>query len=315
MDAVELKPTRRWPTEAMAARFERAAQAASFAELTKGLLVNDAFEPHIELPKSGVMGPAPQRLLLGDWLVRHGNAMFERMTDAIYRERFEPPGDELVPLADMVNTLPDPVTFRHRIMAAARERYAMLVTRQGEVRDEADTFQAQRDLAAARDTMKQYASTFSAVQKAIGGFQADQLERLPGSVEKLTVPDADGDITVALDMYNEHAIDTTELQAAVCAVVLDDVTLDQIVSVVEDADSECVQREWLSGILAQMLIAAQAQLVALGKFEPQVTKVREFAKEQARTGADGLAAVIVGTISTKRKSRGEAKFSRKDPKT
>jgi hypothetical protein len=314
MDTVELKPTRRWPTQVLAARFEHADQAAGFAELTKGLLVVDAFEPYIELPKSGVIGPAPQRLLLGDWLVRHGNAMFERMTDAIYRERFEPPGDELVPLADMVNTLPDPDTFRHRILAAARQRYAMLVTDQGEVRDEADTFQAQRDLAAARDTMRQYASTFSAVQKAIGSFQADQLERLPGSVEKLTVPDANGDITVALDMYNEHTIDTTELTAAVSAVVLDDLTVDRIISVVEDADSEYIQRDWLSNILAQMLMDAQARLIALGKFEPQVTKVREFAKEQGRTGADGLAAVIAGTISTTRKARGEAKFSRKEPK-
>jgi len=316
MDTVELKPTRRWPTQAMAAHFEREEQGEAFANLTKGAFITSGPVPHVLLPAMGVIGPAPQRLLVGDWLVRHHSSMWERLTDAIYRERYEPPSEELVPLADMVNTLPDPTSFRRRIMAAARERYATLVTEQGDIRDAADTYAAHRDLAATREVVDGIASALRALSKEIGTFQQDQLERLPsGLTERLTVPDAAGDLTVSMDTYNEHTIDVTELQAAVCATVLDNVGLDYVIELIEDADSEYAQRENLSGALAGLVMAAQVQLAELGKFEPQVTKVREFAKQQARTGADGLAAIIAGTIGTKRKARDAAKFTRKEQKS
>lgn len=308
---VELLPTRMWPKEAEAARFEHIDQGPAFAELTGGEWKREERVPAVWLR---AVGKVRGRLTVGDWLVRR-NGAFEVLGDVLYRERYEPAGTDVAPLDQMVNSLPEPTLFRQRILAAARERYALLVAEQGDVHDEADTWQAQRDLTQAREVAKLYASTFTAVAKEIGSFQQDQLERVPGTPERVVIPDADGDIIVAQDLYNEHTIDVTELQAAVCAVVLADGALDSVIDVVENADSEYSQREWLGGILAQMLIAAQAHLVSMGKFDPQVTKVREFAKQQARTGADGLAAVIAGTITTKRKARDQAKFSRKEAKS
>lgn len=317
MDAVELQPIRRWPGDALAAQFQDEAQGPAFARLLNG----EYFEfphPHVEFMIKGQGTHRGAQLNLDSWVVQrnpHGQT-YEAISDACYREEFEPAGDELVPMDQLVNTLPDPVEFRRRLMAAARKRYADTLTDQGEVHDAADTFQVLRNITGTLEVVKQYASTFGDLAKELATYQRDQLERIPQRTEALTVPDAEGDISVQLDQYNVHEIDTIGLMAATSAVVLSGTeVVEVIVSAVEDAADADQQQRQVENQLANVLHMGMMLLVDLGKFEPQVTKVREFAKQQARTGADGLAAVIAGTIRSSRETRRGAKFTRKEPKS
>lgn len=313
-DQVELKPTRRLVTAVTAAHFEHVDQGGAFATLTGGTFVPNGPVPHVQLPTKGVLGPQPQRLLVGDWLVRHGNAMWERMTDAIYRERYEPPEGEVVQLGQVVESLPDPVEFRRRLLAAMRQNYAEQAAEQT-VHVPEDTFEVQLFLTRGIELCKQYASTFSDAGKELAKYQREQLELLPGGPGSIVIPDAEGDVRVQLDTSNSYSFDEGQLSVAIAAVLMPPDMLLHIIAGVEDASTPEEQESAVADRVAVLIVGAIELLRSLGIVSPQVTKVRAFADKLARDGESGLAGVVRDSIIKGTKTKDGAKFTRKEPVT
>lgn len=217
--------------------------------------------------------------------------------------------DDLVTLETVVGQLPNPVEFRRRAFDAAREGYARLVDDQ-QVHTPEDTFEAQRMLTRTRELCKQFASTFTAVDKELAGFQRDQLELLPGGPTVLKVPDVEGDVTVQLDTANRYAFDEGQLLTAVAAATCG-AGVDALISLVESAADVEEQQSRVSDMLAVLVVGAVEQVAALGKLGLQVTKVRAFADQLARDGELGLSGVVRDAIIKETDIKG-VKYTRKE---
>jgi hypothetical protein len=219
--------------------------------------------------------------------------------------------DDPMSLETLASRLPDPAEFRRQALRAVREQYAAAVEGR-EVHTPEDTFDVQRQLARTRELAKQYASTFSAVDKELATFQRDQLEALPTGVERLAVPDADGDLVVQLDQSHTYTFDEGQLLAAVAASLLGDAVLSELISAVEDAPSPDKQADGLADRVAVLLIAMVETVAAMGQLKMQVTKVRAFADQLARNGDTALAGVVRATILKSTETKPGAKFTRKE---
>lgn len=222
--------------------------------------------------------------------------------------------DELVTLEILAGTLPDPVEFRRRALQAARAGYERAIDGQ-QVHTPEDTFAVQRELARTRELAKQYASTFSAVDKELANFQRDQLERLPAGVQtSVHVPDAEGDLTVQLDQANSYSFDEGQLLTAVAAHVCGSGAIDALIEIVENAQTRKDQFSAVGDAVAMMLVAGLKRVAAMGQLGLQVTKVRAFADELARDGQLGLSGVVRDAIIKSTKTKPGAKFTRKEAK-
>lgn len=220
-------------------------------------------------------------------------------------------GENLVTLETLAGTLPDPVEFRRRALQAVREQYAAAIEGR-EVHTPEDTFDVQRQLARTRELAKQYASTFTAVDKELATFQRDQLEALPAGTDRLSVPDAEGDLLVQLDQAHTYTFDEGQLLAAVAASLLGDAVLADLIDAVESAPDADKQAERIADRMAVLLVAMVETVAAMGQLRMQVTKVRAFADQLARDGDTALAGVVRGTIIKSTETKPGAKFTRKE---
>jgi hypothetical protein len=310
MDTVELKPTRLWSRGTVeVALFEDVRQGPAFAELVNGRWAPDDKVPAVWLPSAGNLKP---RLTVGDWLVRQGTR-FEVLSPAIYAERYEPAGGEVASLESIAGTLPDPVDFRRRVLEAARRSYADAVDGQ-EVHTVEDTFEVQRMLAKTRELARQYASTFTAVDKALAEFQRDQLELLPAGPGAVKIPDAEGDVTVQLDQTNSYSFDEEQLSSVIAAEMMPPDMLLHLINLIEDAQDEHQQLNDVAAWLAEMITSVIGRVRSLGNVTVQVTKVRAFADQLARDGQLGLSGVVRDAIIKTTTTKPGAKFTRKEAK-
>lgn len=220
--------------------------------------------------------------------------------------------EQLVTLEALAGTLPDPVEFRRRAMQAVRDSYAAAVDGQ-DVHTPEDTHAVHLMLAKTRELAKQYASTFSAVDKELAAYQRDQLELLPGGPSALKVPDAEGDVVVQLDTSNTYSFDEGQLLTAVAAAVTGPLVGD-LIEMIENAETADAQQARVADMLAVMVVAAIEQVSAMGKLGLQVTKVRAFADQLARDGELGLSGVVRDAIIKSTDTKPGAKFSRKESK-
>jgi hypothetical protein len=170
-----------------------------------------------------------------------------------------------------------------------------------EVQSPEDTYAIQRRLAAIGEQAKDYGRAFTAFERedlrpAMAEILADAVGEQDGIPNgALVVPDADGtNIKIAPDTANSYDIDTDMIFNAVAQGVME---------TSRDALAEMFRREYAGdGATAQMILASvlalgMRQAVALGKFEPQVSKVRAYAVEVARgEGGDITAAILKGSI-------------------
>jgi hypothetical protein len=215
-------------------------------------------------------------------------------------------------LETVVESLPDPVEFRRRALEAVRASYAAAIEGR-EVHTAEDTFEVQRQLSRTRELARQFASTFTAVDKELAAFQRDQLESLPGGVlTSVKVPDVDGDLTVQLDQAHTYAFDEGQLLTAVAAAVCGKPAVDRLIELIENASSPAEQHAAAGDVLAVLVVAAVEQVAALGQLGLQVTKVRAFADRLARDGELGLSGVVRDAIIKSTKTKPGAKFTRKD---
>lgn len=222
---------------------------------------------------------------------------------------------QLEPLPSIFEKIPDATSLRKQMLNAIDGGYNQLVRARGDVTRPEDTYEVQRRLAGAVDTLTEFESAFKAGRVALNSYQKEEFELALGDREvqpreSMTVPDADGDLRVGADTSNVYAIDADALMSVAVAS-----TMGSLTSWVEDivnGDDE-VPPDQLEGVLVESMINAMRALVACGKFEPQVSKVRAYADQLARQGDDGLSAAVNSTINKTVKLKG-VKVERKAPK-
>jgi hypothetical protein len=204
----------------------------------------------------------------------------------------------LIPLSHMTLQLPDPQILRRKLTDALESEFARARAAQGEILVPEDTFDLQRKLAAAHEILTGYARAFADAGKRVASMQEEQLVDAVGEQagvpnQGLTVPDAAGDVRLSLDFATARDFDLDQL---IAVVVLDEV------------------RRWVSdpeGEPEELAEAAIRRFLGLGKFEPQVTKVKAYAKAVARAGADDLASVVSGAVRDRPPTYKGVKFERK----
>lgn len=215
---------------------------------------------------------------------------------------------QLEPLPSVLTGMIEPQDLKRRILQAVQEGYETLSKERGNVTVPEDTFATQRALATAGETLKGYAEAFGSGAKMVARLQEEELVEAVGENagvprEGLTVPDAGGDLRIAPKYENEHGADVDQLIAVIAAEVLETGYSDEHGNVVDlvraIVEGDAGDPERLADQLQDVLTDAMHRLLTVGKFTPQVTKVRTYAAGLSRNGQDGLAAVA-RTSLTKR---------------
>lgn len=213
--------------------------------------------------------------------------------------------------------LPDPVELRRMITEKLEAGYAELRKQQGDVHVPEDTFGMQRALAATRERFADWAAAFRDGAKRLGQMQEEQLIEAVGEQvsavsqvgidgepeyrgtgvpnQGLTIPDAAGDVRLSVDFKTERDFDQSQLIAVVATRVATtaDVTLG-VAARQSPSDSD----------LATLIADGIREFLAMGKFEPQVTKVSAYGKQVARQGEDHLAGVLSGAVTARKVYQG-----------
>lgn len=236
---------------------------------------------------------------------------------------------ELEPLPSIFSKLPTAKDLKRQVLEAIDGGYTLLAEARGEVTRPEDTYEVQRRLAGAEETLRDFERAFAEGRKVINSYQKEEFELALGGQEvtpqqSMNIPDAEGDLRVAADTENKYAIDVHALIIAAAAMAFDGRDpsiapltgglhrIDTQVENVVNGDSE-IEPEMLAEVLVEYAISTAYALLQCGKFEPQVTKVRAFADATARDGDDKLAATINSAIVKTVKLKG-VKVERKVPK-
>lgn len=208
-----------------------------------------------------------------------------------------PPPMRIEPLG-----LPHPQDLRRNLMRQVRAEYERAVAEQGEVHVPEDTFPVQRALAIAREAFEGYARAFADAGKLVAEMQLEQLCEAMGEQDGipnggLTIPDREGDVRLGISTQTARDFDMGQIHAALAARV------PRLAELAGTLDPERPAVE-IAALVAMDL------LQQVGKFEPQVTKVKAFAADLARSGDDDLAAVLRGAVRESSKFKGVT-FERK----
>lgn len=219
---------------------------------------------------------------------------------------------ELEPLPLIFGKLPTASDLKRQVLDAIDGGYNQLVRARGEVTRPEDTYEVQRRLAGAEETLKEFEQAFSAGRKVINSYQKEEFELALGDREvqpheSMGVPDAEGDLRVSADTENKYSIDLLALIAAAASSAFDGRDpgiaplsgglhkIDSMVENVVNGDSD-IPPEQLCEVLMEYAVSTAYELLRCGKFDPQVTKVRAYADMVARAGDDQLAATINSAI-------------------
>ena len=181
-----------------------------------------------------------------------------------------------------------------------------------------DAFPLLRRLGAMSETARDYSRAFAEFARETEARAGDDLIEMYGEQDGVPnqgakVPDADGTvIKVSPDYVNEYSFDVDALISAAIASMLEP-------GEVRERIGEMFQAEF-SGeadrsveLLADVLTMAIRNVLALGKFQPQVTKTRALAKLLSQYGQDGVASTIGDATSKTVKHKG-TKIERDYPK-
>jgi hypothetical protein len=184
----------------------------------------------------------------------------------------------------------------------AEMRSAVEVT--GGVLSPADTFRMQRYMQEVSEKLGDYERAFKAVRGYIKLLVEEVLADAVGEqdgvpTEGLTVPDRDGDIRISLDTTREHTINADMLLPAFASMFAEQ-HADAVMNAAVGENNGTAQQGAAVGVaVAEAIVDALSNVGQLGKFEPQVSKVRAYAKDLARNGEDRAASIVAAAITTK----------------
>jgi hypothetical protein len=220
-------------------------------------------------------------------------------------------GRELEP-AFRQGTMPAP----HDLVGVLRENLHSLVLElreeRGEVHSPEDVYVPVRRLGALAEGLQDYGRAFTKVAGEVRGFVQDELEEAVGEQDGvpnsgLRVPDVDGtDIKIELDTRNEYDID------------IDPVIQGAVLYTLEQHPAWAAQSEegkaGLLGLVLTLMSEGMRTLIACGRFQPQVTKVRAMATEIARTDPKVASTITDMLKRAKRTEFRGVRVTREQPK-
>jgi hypothetical protein len=223
-------------------------------------------------------------------------------------------GRELEP-AFGTRSLPAP----HDLVGVLRENLEAVVLaerqRRGEVYAPEDTYPVIRRIGAISEGLNDYGRAFIKVAKEANGYIQDELEEAVGEQDGIPnsgmrVPDVDGtDLLVELDKRNEYDIDSGIVQSGVLALVMTTNMAAQKLVELAAPDEEPAAE-----LLAELLADAMTTLVACGRFQPQITKVRQMATEMARVDPKVASTITTMLDKARRTDFRGVKVKREQPK-
>lgn len=225
--------------------------------------------------------------------------------------------DELVPLPDAVRSLPAPRDVGRALREALTARVNAEREARGEVHQPEDVSPLVRSLAGAKELLDEYARAFTGA----AGLAREELdEELLAAVGEqdgvplsgLTVPDLDGtDIRITLNKTNNHNIHQYTVLTAVIGHTIARMKGGEPEQRENEPDEEYDDRywSWVFRVIERVL----DQVLNLGSYSMQVSKVQAYAVALAGQGEDNLAAVVRGSIKTTQNYRG-TKLERKERK-
>jgi hypothetical protein len=214
----------------------------------------------------------------------------------------------------------------HDLVGMLRAKLEELVTNarngRGEVHTPEDTFEIQLGLAQVIEGLTDYARAFQKIAREARGYAEDELIEAVGEQDGiplagLKVPDPDGTtVSINRDMANQYEFDNDTLLTAVAHEVL---TTERLPSV---GDPKIMTQLGLSpqdtaaidALLVRFMLTAMSRLVELGKFEPQISKVKAFTTELSRLeGGPQIASTVTSSTRKKPIYKG-VKVEREQPK-
>jgi hypothetical protein len=170
-----------------------------------------------------------------------------------------------------------------------------------EVHGPEDTYPLQRRLGGIEETAKDYGNAFRDFARDVRAVVEEELIEAVGDQDGIpnigiTIPDTDGtDLKVTVDVTNSYDIDVDALDSAVVFEILHD-RADTIKAMFEAeyrGDGEASQ-----GALADVLAHAMRRARDQGKFQPQVSKVRQLARSLARRpDGEKLASTVMDAVT------------------
>jgi hypothetical protein len=186
------------------------------------------------------------------------------------------------------------------------------VAARGGVLAAADTFEQHRHLQRAEELLAEYERQIKNLRKHVKLMAEEVLADAVGEddkgtpMENLTVPDRDGDIRISRKFENSYSIDPTALFQAFASMFADQHAdaVAHTVGVDLEAENWPGQRAALGVAVAEAIVDALDNVGELGKFEPQVSKVRAYAQALARGGHDGPSAIVSAAIVKTREYKG-----------
>jgi len=214
---------------------------------------------------------------------------------------------------ELVDGLPDPQDLKRVVKERVALAYADLHAARGEVLKPEDTFDLHRRLQATREQMDGYARGFKEVATLIGQLQEEELVEAVGEQDGiptsgLTIPTAGGDIVVKPSFKRVNDIEPDQVRAAIVHGITE--------AWIEPVEHAAVHSaDLLEDRLREMLEQALSMLVATGKWEPQVSKLKATAAEWARNGHDDLAARLIKAHKVRQRYEDKVDVTRKAPKT
>jgi len=216
--------------------------------------------------------------------------------------------NDIVPVPDAVRALPSPRDISTALQAELVARVERERAVRGDVHQPEDVYALVRSVAAARELLQDYARAFSSAAALAGTVLEEEHLAAVGEQDGvplagLTVPDLDGtDIRFGLSTSNTHTIDTNQVIMTVINTLIQ-VTRDTEPSWPDDEDFDTYRdryETWMAHVMRRVV----GQVMELGSYTMQVSKVRALAAELAGGGFDAESAVVRGAISTSKNYRG-----------
>jgi hypothetical protein len=216
--------------------------------------------------------------------------------------------------------LPTAQTIRAVLRQQLNGAVATERARRGEVVAPEDTWQMHRSLALVAQTCGEYSRAFADAAREAGQVAEEELIDTFGEQDGipnqgLTVPNEDGtQVKVSLDIRSTWTADESAIMSAVAFSVLAEVNWSKKLLDTIERDGGADTTSETEDLLAGLLIEAMSRLVATGKFNPQVTKIRDFTRTIAGTPTgDRIASTVNISVRNTRIYKG-VKIETVEPK-
>jgi hypothetical protein len=210
--------------------------------------------------------------------------------------------------------MPSPRSIAAELKRQLNEAVLAERERRGTVVLAEDSWPMQRSLAAVVETCGEYRRAFATAEKEAKQVAEEELVGIVGESDGIpnqgmTVPDPEGDVVISRDISREHTFDPDALFTAVAYEVIESMRPE-----VEGVLDPHLDGDEAEATLAGLLTLAMGRLCELGKFSPQVTKVKPFTDALGRMGgADKIVSTVTSTHKIRSDYRG-VKVERKDIK-